>query len=50
MSHRKVITSATLADITQAENMTEVAVVIFARIIVIGKVRIRNSERRKQSG
>lgn len=38
-SHKKVTTSATLANITQAERMTEVAVVIYARDIRIGKVR-----------
>ena len=42
LSHRKVTTSATLANITQAESMTEVAVVIYARNIRIGKARIRN--------
>ena len=36
---RKVTTSATLANITQVENMTEVAVVIYAKNIQIGKVR-----------
>ena len=39
LSHRKVTTSATLANITQAESVTGVAVVIYARDIRIGKVR-----------
>ena len=40
-------TSATLANIIQAESMTEVAVVIYARDILIGKVRIRNDIKRE---
>ena len=36
---QKVTTNATLASTTQAENMTEVAIVISVSITAVGKVR-----------